>query len=89
MVGVFLSTSVVAATTEDSDQSPALSAIHAEWLAEVDLLLTPEERSAFLDLSHDYRRNSFIEGFWRKNRNNSLKHSLVFQQFLLCDGLIH
>ena len=52
-------------TLEDSENFSALSAAHAAWLVEVDLLLTIQERSAFLELSQDHQRVSFIEGFWR------------------------
>jgi Ca-activated chloride channel family protein len=65
LVAVLASTAPLAATSESFDESIAPSALKTEWLIEVDLLLTPEERSAFLELSHDYQRRSFIEEFWR------------------------
>ena len=34
------------------------------WLADVEILITPEERAAFLALDKDYQRDSFIERFW-------------------------
>lgn len=52
-------------TLETSANSTAPSAAHAQWLDEVDLLLTSEERAAFLELSQDHQRKAFIEGFWR------------------------
>jgi VWFA-related protein len=44
--------------------SPALSDKHREWLAEVDPLLTKEEKAAFLGLAKDYQRDAFIKRFW-------------------------
>jgi Ca-activated chloride channel family protein len=34
------------------------------WLEEVDVLITKDEKKAFLDLKEDYQRDSFIERFW-------------------------
>ena len=34
------------------------------WLEDVDLLLTAEERDAFLALTKDYQRDAFIRHFW-------------------------
>ncbi|MBV8200093.1 MAG: GWxTD domain-containing protein, partial [Acidobacteria bacterium] len=34
------------------------------WLDEVEVLITKEERRAFLDLKEDYQRDAFIERFW-------------------------
>lgn len=35
------------------------------WLEEVEVLMTEEERTAFLALSQDYERDSFIQRFWQ------------------------
>lgn len=37
---------------------------YQEWLAEVQLLITDDERAAFLALDKDYQRDAFIERFW-------------------------
>jgi len=37
---------------------------HREWLAEVDPILTAEEKAAFLGLAKDYQRDAFIKRFW-------------------------
>jgi Ca-activated chloride channel family protein len=37
---------------------------YRDWLAEVDVLITPEEKSAFLSLDKDYQREAFIKRFW-------------------------
>jgi Ca-activated chloride channel homolog len=38
---------------------------HLAWLEEVEILITEEERQAFLELSHDWQRELFIREFWR------------------------
>jgi Ca-activated chloride channel family protein len=38
---------------------------YKDFLQEVALLITPEERQAFLELKEDYQRDAFIERFWR------------------------
>ncbi len=43
----------------------ALSQEYLAWLDEVDSILTPEERAAFLALDKDYQRDAFIERFWQ------------------------
>jgi Ca-activated chloride channel family protein len=34
------------------------------WLEEVEVLITKDEKKAFLDLKEDYQRDAFIERFW-------------------------
>jgi VWFA-related protein len=41
-----------------------LSEKYRQWLTDVDLLITDEERTAFLALDKDYQRDAFIERFW-------------------------
>ncbi|MES1242561.1 MAG: VWA domain-containing protein [Acidobacteriota bacterium] len=41
-----------------------LPAKYQEWLDEVQLLMTDDERAAFLALDKDYQRDAFIERFW-------------------------
>ena len=36
-----------------------------QWLDEVRLIMTAEERTAFLALTEDHRREAFVEAFWR------------------------
>ena len=50
-------------TSADMDIE-SLSEGHREWLDLVELLLTEEERSAFLGLTRDHRRDAFIRRFW-------------------------
>ena len=38
---------------------------HSAWLEEVEVLITEEERAAFLALSKDYQRDAFIDRFWQ------------------------
>ena len=37
---------------------------YRQWLEEVAVLITPEERKAFLVLEKDYQRDAFIKQFW-------------------------
>jgi VWFA-related protein len=37
---------------------------YRDWLAEVDVLITNEEKQAFLQLEKDYQRDAFIKRFW-------------------------
>jgi Ca-activated chloride channel family protein len=37
---------------------------YRDWLVEVEVLITPVERSAFLVLDKDYQRDAFIQHFW-------------------------
>ncbi len=38
---------------------------YRDWLEEVALLITPEERQVFLGLSRDYQRQAFLRAFWQ------------------------
>ncbi|HEX6861226.1 MAG TPA: GWxTD domain-containing protein, partial [Thermoanaerobaculia bacterium] len=38
---------------------------YGAWLEEVEVLITAEERAAFLALSRDYQRDAFIDRFWQ------------------------
>ncbi|HEX5716835.1 MAG TPA: GWxTD domain-containing protein, partial [Thermoanaerobaculia bacterium] len=38
---------------------------YSAWLEEVAVLITDEERTAFLALSRDYQRDAFIDRFWQ------------------------
>jgi Ca-activated chloride channel family protein len=55
---VFLSLPAVAA-------AEPLPEKYGAWLEEVDVLITAEEREAFLALSRDYQRDAFIDRFWQ------------------------
>ncbi|HXO21459.1 MAG TPA: VWA domain-containing protein [Thermoanaerobaculia bacterium] len=46
----------------------ALPQVYRDWLDEVDVLITPDEVTAFLALDKDYQRDAFIERFW-ESRN--------------------
>ncbi len=37
---------------------------YRQWVLEVDPILTPDEKKAFLALTKDYQRDAFIERFW-------------------------
>ncbi len=38
---------------------------YRKWLEDVEILITPDEKTAFLALNKDYQRDSFIERFWQ------------------------
>lgn len=48
-------------------QAPeVLPAKYRQWLEEVTVLISEEERDLFLKLSKDYQRDAFIDRFWRE-----------------------
>ncbi len=49
---------------EEKKAIAALPPAYREWLEEVELLISPQERTTFLKLDKDYTRDSFIEHFW-------------------------
>src|SRR5436190_5483022 len=42
----------------------ALPENYRQWLEEVEILITPQEKTAFLKLEKDYQRDAFIDRFW-------------------------
>ncbi len=50
---------------EQKKRLAALPHAYKAWLDEVEVLITPDEKSAFLLLDKDYQRDSFIERFWQ------------------------
>lgn len=54
-----------AATKADASAGAPLSAEHRDWLEAIGPLITEPEREAFVGLAQDYRRQAFIEEFWR------------------------
>ena len=48
------------------DETPALDQRYSDWLEMVDQMITEEEKSYFLDLAVDFRRDAFIERFWKE-----------------------
>ena len=49
-----------------AEETPALDARYSDWLEMVDQMITEEEKSYFLDLAVDFRRDAFIERFWKE-----------------------
>ncbi len=49
----------------DTEEPASFAERHRRWLEEVVVLLTEEEYDAFVALRQDYRRDLFIERFWR------------------------
>ncbi|HYU33449.1 MAG TPA: VWA domain-containing protein [Thermoanaerobaculia bacterium] len=51
----------------ERQQHAAIAALpekYRQWLAEVDPILTADEKAAFLGLAKDYQRDAFIKRFW-------------------------
>ncbi len=64
---LFLIPVLAHASLPTKEQKAAISKLpetYQKFLAEVEILLTDEERTAFLTLSKDYQRDAFIEQFW-------------------------
>jgi VWFA-related protein len=56
-----------AAKPPTAEQRAAIASLpekYRSFLAEVDVLLSDEERAAFLALTQDYERDAFVERFW-------------------------
>jgi Ca-activated chloride channel family protein len=55
-----------AATKAQKQAIAELPQRYQDWLVTVDLLITDEELTAFLELDKDYQRDAFIVQFWRQ-----------------------
>jgi VWFA-related protein len=53
-----------ALTKEQKQALEKLPPQYRAWLDEVEVLITKDEKRAFLDLKEDYQRDAFIERFW-------------------------
>ncbi len=75
-----------------------LPEVYRVWLDEIDVLITEEERAAFLTLEKDYQRASFVRRFWEERdpfpetrlnefeENWRLRLQLAYDQFGGLDG---
>jgi Ca-activated chloride channel family protein len=54
-----------------------------EWLEVVELLITENERDAFLELENDYQRDAFIRRFWEARNPDPGSHSNRYQEVFL------
>jgi|CXWL01.1.fsa_nt_gi Ca-activated chloride channel family protein len=55
-----------AAPAKSKPAKPApLPQQYLDWLAEVDVLISKEEKATFMALAEDYQRDAFIDRFWR------------------------
>ena len=52
-------------TAEQRAAIASLAEKYRAFLAEVDVLLSDEERATFLALTQDYERDAFIDHFWK------------------------
>lgn len=60
---------------------PTLNWPYQQWLTEdVACIITPEERSAFLQLDTDQDRNNFIEQFWYRRNPDPTSEDNAFQK---------
>ena len=62
-----LAVSPAHASSPTKDQKSAIAKLpepYRKFLAEVEILITDEERTAFLALAKDYQRDAFIQQFW-------------------------
>ena len=50
---------VQASASDDLDRR------HTQWLAEVQAIMTSDERELFLRLTRDYQRDAFVRRFWQ------------------------
>lgn len=57
---------VEAAQAQAATAESLLPPQYRQWLEEVTVLITDEERQAFLALQKDYQRDAFIDRFWRE-----------------------
>ncbi|MEO8503648.1 MAG: VWA domain-containing protein [Acidobacteriota bacterium] len=66
--------------TADDAGSPAFTIDHAEWLQEVDVILSSAEHDAFLALTRGYQRDAFIERFWQEHDEPALAPGEAFRE---------
>ncbi len=59
---------------QNDDPAPALDERYTDWLEMVDQLITEEEKAYFLSLAVDFRREAFIERFWKERDPFPLTH---------------
>ncbi|HEY2292201.1 MAG TPA: VWA domain-containing protein [Thermoanaerobaculia bacterium] len=67
-----LAVSPAHASPPTKDQKSAIAKLpeaYQKFLAEVEILITDEERTAFLVLTKDYQRDAFIQQFWTVRDN--------------------
>ena len=62
---VFAGGVTLADETGDAAPSKPLDAEFVRWLERVGPLISDEEREFFIGLPEDYRREAFIQAFWR------------------------
>lgn len=62
LLALFISPTCLASEAPVEDR---LADRHRHWLEEVTPIITPAERDAFDTLDRDYRRDAFVERFWK------------------------
>ncbi len=70
MIGLALASAALFAAAAPADEgdaeAPALEKRYADWLDMVDLMITDEEKEFFTSITVDFRRDAFIERFWKE-----------------------
>ncbi|MEM7588055.1 MAG: GWxTD domain-containing protein [Acidobacteriota bacterium] len=62
------------ATNAQGLGAKGLGAKYVDWLEMVDVMITDEEKSFFTTLDEDFRRDAFIEQFWKVRDPDPLTH---------------
>jgi Spy/CpxP family protein refolding chaperone len=80
---IFLAVSNAASFAQEKSEKE-LSPKYKAFLAETQLIMTSEEKKAFLELKSDEERNKFIEKFWesRGGRGRGIRENIVLFQML-------
>ena len=69
-VALLLLTLLLPVSLHAANASDTLPEKYRVWLEEVAVLMTDEERAAFLAVTQDYQRDAFIDRFWQVRDNN-------------------
>ncbi|MCP3958031.1 MAG: VWA domain-containing protein [bacterium] len=62
------------AVSEEAAIESNLDARYVDWLEMVDLMITEDEKTYFLSIAEDFRRDAFIERFWKERDPDPLTH---------------
>ncbi|MEM7356135.1 MAG: VWA domain-containing protein, partial [Acidobacteriota bacterium] len=66
---------------DDTEATHPLPKRYADWLDMVDALITDLERAYFGALGHNFRRDAFIERFWKERDPDTLTHRNELRYF--------
>ncbi len=76
LLAALLLASSLAATAEETSIPPTPEATPEQraWLELVDLLITDEEREYYLSIEEEYRRQAFVDAFWKERDPDPRTH---------------